>query len=63
MIVATYSDVWDAAPAAGWGTVAMAYVLSSSSQLPTHLLLRLFLMKPFPNAFRAKGVAVSTATI
>lgn len=62
-LIATYSNDWKAAPAAGWIAVAMAYVFififgASYSPLAWALPPELF-----SNASRAKGVALSTATI
>ena len=58
-----YSSDWPAHPAGGWGAVAMAYIYILIYGVSYSPLAWALPSEVFSNAQRAKGVALSTATV
>lgn len=62
-LTGVYSKDWKANPAAGWAAVAMAFVFILVYGVSYSPLGWCLPAEVFPNASRAKGVALSTATV
>lgn len=62
-LVGMYSDDWPAHPAAGWAAVAMAFMFVLVFGVSFSCLGWTLPAEVFTNATRAKGVALSTATV
>lgn len=63
VLVGLYSDDWPSHPAAGWGAVAMAFIFVLVYGVSFSCLGWTLPAEVFTNATRAKGVALSTATV
>lgn len=63
VLVALYSSDWPAHPGAGWGAVAMTFVYMLTYGVSYSPLAWALPSEIFSNAQRAKGVALSTATV
>lgn len=63
VLVGVYSDDWLSHRAAGWGAVAMAFLFVLVFGVSFSCLGWALPAEVFPNATRAKGVALSTATV
>lgn len=63
VLVGLYSDNWPAHPAAGWAAVAMAFIFVLVYGVSFSCLGWTLPAEVFTNATRAKGVALSTATV
>lgn len=63
VLVGIYSSDWAGNKAAGWGTIAMAYIYILAYGVSYSPLAWSLPSEVFPNGTRSKGVALSTATV